>query len=306
MGGAGTVGLAAADGRPAVGLPSSAVGEPTREGAGTAHRFVLTDGVPPVRDLLADLWRSRSLVAILARKDFHVRYRRASFGLLWAVALPLLQAVVLALVFSHIVRVETKLDYTVFVYAGIAAWSYFSTTIGTGSTSIVDGASFSTRIYFPRAVFPLVNAAANLYGLVAALVILIALAVVRDVPLDASVVLLIPATLLLAALAGACSVTLAALHVYFRDTRYLVQAAILVWFYVTPIVYPLSLARRYAGWLVVNPMTGVVELVRAAIGAHDDRWLLPSVFWSLGWVAVFVAVGLALHRRFDRVFADLM
>src|SRR5438270_5273413 len=99
-----------------------------------------------VRSLLRELWQSRDLVRMLARKEFFVRYRRASFGLLWAVALPLFQAVVLAVVLSRFVKIHTGVNYAVFVFSGMLLWTFFSTVLAGGSTAIVDGADLSTKI----------------------------------------------------------------------------------------------------------------------------------------------------------------
>src|SRR3954451_13382522 len=112
--------------------------------------FRLDSRPAPLSRLLASTWRSGQLISILARKDFYVRYRRATFGLLWAAALPLLQAVALAFVVSRFATFETGSRYWVFVLAGTVAWSTFSAIVGAGSTAIVDGASLSTKIYFPR------------------------------------------------------------------------------------------------------------------------------------------------------------
>jgi ABC-type polysaccharide/polyol phosphate export permease len=278
-------------------------GRPER---GTAAGFVLTRRPLPLGTLLSDIWGSRTLLATLARKEFHVRYRRATLGLLWAVALPLFQAVVLSLVFSRVVRVQTEVDYTVFVYGGMVAWSFFSMTLGSASTAIVDGAGLSTKIYFPRVVLSLVPVAANVYGLVLSTAVLLGMCVVRDVSLGPEVVLLVPALALLVALTAAFAVVLSALHVYLRDVRYIVQALLLAWFYVTPVVYPLGLAGGYARWLMANPLTGVVELVRTATMDVDDRWLGSALGWSLGWTVGLALVGLALHRRYDRLFSDLL
>ena len=121
---------------------------------------------PPVRALVRDVWRSRGLVTILARQDFFVRYRRASLGLAWAAALPIVQAVVLSFVLSRIVTLDVGgIRYPVFVYAGVVAVSYLSTVVASGSTSVVDGAGLSTKIYFPRLVLPLATVVAAAYGL---------------------------------------------------------------------------------------------------------------------------------------------
>lgn len=255
--------------------------------------------------LLADLWASRRLLVMLARKDFFVRYRRATFGVLWAVGLPLLQAVVLAVVFSRVARIHTHTSYAVFVFAGMVAWTFFSSTLTTASTSIVDGSELSTKIYFPRALFPLVTLAANLYGLAVTVVILGVMSAAFGAPVGARTLLLVPAILVLVALTAGFSLVLAALHVYFRDVRFLVQAALLGWFYLTPVIYPIGLLHGLRPWLDANPATGLVELFRAATVGADHGWL-TSLWWSLGWTVALLALALALHRRRDRVFVDLL
>lgn len=267
--------------------------------------FELTARPARTRELLRSVWEARELVGILARKDFYVRYRRATFGLLWAAALPLLQALVLAFVISRFARFDTGDDYVVFVLAGTVAWSAVSSTITVGSTAVVDGAGLSTKIYFPRIVFPLVTVMTGAYGLLISVVVLVVACVVSGVGLGIELVLLVPAVLLSLALAAAFSVLLSALHVYFRDVRYLVQAGMLVWIYLTPVFYPLSAIGDAERFVIVNPMTGVVSLYRAATVGAESGWL-ASVGWSVGWVAVLALAGWSLHRLFDRVFADLL
>jgi ABC-type polysaccharide/polyol phosphate export permease len=107
------------------------------------------------------------------------------------------------------------------------------------------------------------------------------------------------------ALTAAFCLTLAALHVYFRDVRWMVQAALVAWIYISPVIYPLSRAHGLAHVLWINPATGMVELFHAAIVGASGDWL-PAVWWSLGWVIGLSVVGIALFRRFDRVFVDLL
>ncbi len=261
-------------------------GEPTRPGA-----------------LLVSLWRSRALVRMLSRTEFFVRYRRALLGLAWAVALPLVQAVVIAAVVSRFVRFRLEVPYIVFVFAGLVMWGFFSGSVAAGSTAIADGSQLSTKIYFPRAVLALVKVGANLYGLALSIGVLLVIALVAGVGIGPWVVLLLPALVLGAALAAAFSLVLSAVHVYFRDTRYLVAAALLAWFYATPVFYPLAATGGLRPVIEANPMTAPIELLRAAlVGWHAD--LVGPLLWSLGWVAALFVVALVLHSRFDRVFAD--
>jgi ABC-type polysaccharide/polyol phosphate export permease len=177
--------------------------------------------------------------------------------------------------------------------------------LGTGSTAIVDGAGMTTKIYFPRAVLPLVNVGSALYGFAISVVILLALSVVTGVDLGLNLLLLPPAMIIMAVLTTAFTLVFSALHVYLRDIRFVVQALLIPWFYVTPIIYPLTKAGHLGTFLHINPLTGVVELFRAATVGADPGWV-SSLWWTLGWTVGLLAVAVALHRRFNRVFADLL
>jgi lipopolysaccharide transport system permease protein len=117
--------------------------------------------------------------------------------------------------------------------------------------------------------------------------------------------ILVPALIWTVVVASAFALVLGALNVYFRDFRFLIQAALIAWFYVTPVFYPLSAVGRVAPWIKVNPATAIVELFRLGTAGADPGWV-TAMWWSLGWTAVLLAFAAALYRRFDRVFPDLI
>ena len=260
----------------------------------------------PLPALLLGLWRARDLLVILARKEFHVRYRRASFGVLWALALPLLQSIVLAVVFSRVVHIRFTAHYPVFVLSAMVAWTFFSAALGAGATAIVDGTELSSRVYFTRAVLPISQVLANVYALLITLVIVVVACPLLGAGLGLRTLLMIPATALLVLLTMGFSLVGSALHVYFRDVRYLVSASLMVWFYVSPVIYPPADAPGKLRLVIdANPLTGIIDLFHyAAIGAAGSL-LLPLVV-SAGWTVGLIALGLKLQSRFDRVFADLL
>lgn len=267
----------------------------------------LTSAPPPLSRLLGDLWASRRLAWMLARRDFFVRYRRARLGLAWAVVVPLSQALVLALVVGRLADISTTggVPLPLFVFAGMVGWTFLSTAFGPGATAIADGAGLTTKIYFPRAVLPLVTVAAAGITLGLNLLVLLAMCPFFGVWPTWRLLLLPAAVLLLVAFVSALSLVLSAVHVHVRDVRYLLEAASRALFYATPVFYPLHEVGGLARLLAVNPCTGVIELLRAATIGPDRGWL-PSLWWSLGWTAGLVVVGLELHRRRDRTFSDLL
>jgi len=280
---------------------------PDARPVGASHGFDLRGEQTDLRTLLADIWRSRELLRVLARKDFYVQYRRASFGIMWAFLLPLVQALVLAVVIPKIARFETPGSYVTFVFAGTTSWAFFMGALTGGVGSIVDAHDLSTKIYFPRIVLPLTRVLTSLYGLVPGVIVL-AVVTVIDVGLRADLLLLVPAVALLVALAAGFAAVLAGLQVYFRDVRYLLTASMIAWFYVTPVFYSLTVvekATQFRAWIEANPMTGVVELFRAGTVGADPGFGV-AVLWTLGWTVALAVAALVIHRRFDRVFVDLL
>ncbi len=269
-----------------------------------AEVLELTSAPAARRRLIADVRAHREVLLALARKDFQTRYKRATFGVLWAVAVPVLQAAVMAVVFAKLVRFDTD-DYAAYVMTGIVAWSYFASTLTTASTSIVENASLTEKVWFPRALLPAVTPIANLIGLAISAVVVTAISVLFGIVPGPELLLLVPAFALAFAFTVALSEVLAALHVYFRDVRYLVQAALLVWMYVTPIIFPTDFpAIANYRWLFdINPLTGVVALFRLAILGTSPGWERP-VAVAVGCTVVLLVAAIEIHRRHDRLFAD--
>lgn len=258
-----------------------------------------------VRSWLRSVVAHREVLLALAAKDFKVRYKRATFGILWAVALPLLQSAVMIVVFSRVTKVDTGgFDYTGYVLAGMAGWAFAATTISSAATAIVDGSSLTDKVWFPRALLVLAPVLANLIGLGIAVTIVGIVQVVRTgVHLD--LLLLVPATALLVALVSGICLTAAALHVQFRDVRFLVQAGLLVLFYATPVLYPLSLLGGLASVdRAINPFVGTVQMFQAALAGVDPSRV--AVAASAGWAVALLLLAVHLHRRDDRLFVDLL
>lgn len=257
-----------------------------------------------LRDWFRSLADHREVLVALAEKDFKVRYKRATFGVLWAVALPLLQAAVMVVVFSRFRRgAGGDLDYTGYVLSGMVAWAYVAASIPAATTAIVEGAGLTDKVWFPRALLALAPVLANLIGLGISFGIVLLVQLLRG-DLGADVLLALPAAALLVALVTALALAGSALYVWFRDVRFIVQAGLLVLFYATPVLYEVSLLGRWAPVARANPFTGVVNLFqRAVVGAPVDG---AALVVSMATTLVVGLVAIELHRRHDRRFVDLL
>jgi lipopolysaccharide transport system permease protein len=253
---------------------------------------------------VSEIWAHREVIGVLTRKDFQVRYKRASFGVLWAVVLPLLQAVVFVVVFSRVGRFNhTPYSYAAYVLSGVLPWSYFSTTATFAVTSIVDAAPITDKVWFPRSVVVIVPVLSNLFGLLTSMVLLVAALPIVGAPVTWRLLVLFPAVALLGLFTLGFGLVTAALQVYFRDVKFIVQAGVLVFFYLTPILYPASSLRSLGSWLALNPMSGIVGLFQFAAAGHvGAHW--PALAVSGAATVVLLAIGLAVSRHYDRLFVD--
>jgi lipopolysaccharide transport system permease protein len=289
---------------------------PAMSGSSTPVAPVDLGPPPPVLELgpestsrrqwIRSLWDHRGVIWVLARKDFQARYKRTSLGVLWAAAVPLLQAVVMIFVFSHFIHAGSGVSYAAFVLSGILVWAgYFAMVVPQGTIAIVDGTSMTDKLWFPRAILPLVPCVSNLVGLaIAVVILLVATPALGETP-DAHLLLLVPACLLLVAFTSALTMVLSALNVYFRDVKFMTTAALSVWLYATPIMYPKSLVGGLGPWLDLNPMTGIISLFHVAVLGHDGSWARAVVI-SLIATAILLVAAVEGHRRHDRLFADLL
>lgn len=271
----------------------------------SATTLELTDRPDSRRVWWSDLRRHADVLMILARKDFQTRYKRASLGVTWAVLVPVLQSLIMAVVFSKVARVTSFHGYGIYVMSGMIPYIYFSSVLTSGVNSIVEGASLTDKVWFPRILLVLVPAVSNLISLMVTLIVLIAVMPAFGVHYGVQLLLLIPAVALL--LTFTCSLTLvfSALNVYFRDVKFMIQASLTVWVYITPIIYPIGVLKHLKVIAEANPLTGSVSLFHMATDGSQGPWVVPLIV-TLATTAVFLIVGTEAQRRFDRLFVDLL
>jgi ABC-type polysaccharide/polyol phosphate export permease len=284
---------------------SEATRSPASLSPGPADKVTVLAPTPAsVRGWLRDLWAFRHVTGILARKDFQTRYKRASFGIVWAVLLPLIQAVVFVVIFSRVGRfTHTTFSYSAYVLSGTLAWAYFTATAQSAATSIVDGASMTDKVWFPRSVLVLVPAISNLFSLFTSMALLLVAMVIVGAHYSWRLVMIIPGIVLLTLFSVGFGLVTSALHVYFRDVKFIVQAGLMVLFYLTPIVYPASALHSLAPWMVLNPMTGIIGLFQfAAAGPFGP--MQHALIVSGVMTVVLLVAGAEANRRRDRLFVD--
>ena len=244
------------------------------------------------------------LVRVLAVKNFRQRYLRSRLGVAWAFVQPALQAAVLSFVFLVIFKVHKIPHYPLYVLSGVMTWQFFQQSVLAATTSIVDNAGLVRKVAVPKVVFPMSAVGGLLIVFVMQLVLMLAAGGVLGTLRWQTPALLLLALPLEAALALAFGVLTTAMHVKLRDIRFVMDAALQMAFYLTPVLYDFSrLPVRLRELMQWNPMYGVLSLVRSAVLDRPVDW--TGVSSAAICTVVIGLAGAWLFRRRSPEFADL-
>jgi len=263
------------------------------------------------------------LLTELVRKDLKVKYKNSALGFIWSLANPLLYLAVFTLVFDKLLKNGIE-AFPVLFMSGFLVWNFFNLATLSGTGSVVGNANLVRKVRFPRVVLPLSSVGfAGVHFVLQLGVLLVVLALFYRDAFGPQLVLLVPALAVVLVFATAMALLASALNVRYRDVEHLLEVILLAWFWLTPIVYPVTYVRdELAGspWLfrlyMANPMTGVVTAMQRAIYVHPvtgGRQILPAGGYGfyLTWLGVGGAIALALlaaglwtFRRLQADFAE--
>jgi lipopolysaccharide transport system permease protein len=261
----------------------------------------------------SDLWRYRELLYILAWRDVAVRYKQTAVGVAWALLQPLLQMIVMVVVFSKVAGLPSVggAPYALMVFAAMLPWQLFANSVSAASTSIVSNANLVSKVYFPRLIIPTAAVATALVDFLIAFAILAALMLWYGVVPGARI-LALPFFMLLALLAAVGpGLLITALNAQYRDFRFVVPFIVQFGLYVSPVGFSSTVVRERFGeslflLYALNPMVGVIDGFRWAILGGDTPLHWPALGLSVVLSSAFLAVAVLYFRRLERSFADIV
>ncbi|MCC6603664.1 MAG: ABC transporter permease [Anaerolineae bacterium] len=255
------------------------------------------------------LFRFRELIGMWTFREIRVRYKQSLLGAAWAVLQPLTMMLMFTVVFSQIARIDTDYPYPIFSYSALLPWTMLQTSISFGVNSLINNMNLVTKTYFPREVLPFGVIGAALFDYLIASSIFVLLMIYYQIPVNIYF-LWIPVFVLIQIFLMLGVILLgSALTVFYRDVRYVVPLAVQLWFYATPIIYPIKLVEenlpQFRTLYALNPMVGIVESYRAVILEG-----VPPNFADLGLsaaisITLFV-VAYIIFKRLEVLFNDLI
>ena len=259
-----------------------------------------------LRDL-KELWQYRELLYFFSWRDLKVRYKQTAIGILWAILQPFITMVVFTIFFGELAKIPSDgTPYPIFVYVGLLFWQFFSTALADTSNALIANQSIITKVYFPRLILPVSTVITKLVDFVIAALILAGLMIYYGYTPHLYGFILLPLLLIVAFMsATGAGLFLAAINVKYRDVRYALPFFIQILLFVTPVIYPASIAGKYSKILALNPMMGVIQNARAALlGSMPVNWtlILTSTVGSI----VLLLVGIYTFKKIERYFADIV
>jgi lipopolysaccharide transport system permease protein len=245
----------------------------------------------------------------MVRRDLRARYAGSALGAAWSLAHPLAQLALFTFVFSMVIGLRGDprwpgVGFAVVLFAGLLPWLAVSDAIQRSASAFTDNATLIKKAAFPTESLVVSTVIASLlHTLVGAVVLLGVIAVAHHIAPAGFVVLLVALPLQLLLTVG-LSLTAATLNVFFRDVGQALNLLLMLWFYLTPIVYPEHLVPDpWRAWLAWNPLTTLVDLYRHAFLGGIPQWP-ERVLVLAAWSTVAMLVGSAVFSGLKHHLAE--
>lgn len=256
---------------------------------------------------MINLFHSRDLLREWTSWNIRARYQQSVLGWFWAVLQPTAQVAIYTVVFTMVVRIDTgNIPYVIFSYVAMVPWTLLATSLTDMSNSLVDNMSLVNKIYFPREILPVAALLARLMDFGVAAILIVVLMVIYRIHIFPMGLLFLPVILLiqLVFMLGLGLATAAA-NVFIRDIRSLIVLGLQLWFYASPIIYPVTaVPENLRPYYYLNPMNGIIESYRDVLlrSQMPGNYLLPAAVIS---VVTFV-LGYWFFKRVEFQFADII
>jgi len=256
---------------------------------------------------VGNLVGARDLIWSWTIRTVRARYQQSLLGWLWAVAQPAASVVILTIVFTKFVPLDTgDIPYPVFLYVAMVPWTFLGASLTDMANSLVQNRNLVTKAYFAREVLPIAAMLSRSLDFSVASGLVGILLWYYRVPVSLTGMLLLPVILATqSALIVGLGLIVAALNVFTRDVEPLLKLVVQLWFYGCPVIYPISMVPDgLLPFYLLNPMVGVLEAYRDVV----LRQSLPGPYLAIsGAVALVVlVVGYWFFKRVEHLFADIV
>jgi len=256
-----------------------------------------------IKEIIGEQFAFRGLLYQMTRRDLLLRYKQTIMGLGWALFMPLLNTAVFSVIFTRVAPLDVGMPYPLFAYCGLLFWNFSASSFRFSVNSLTSNAGLVTKVFFPREIFPISAVLVQLVDLAVGSIVLIGLMIYYQV-LPNAAILALPLVLAVQFMFTlAISLLLAMGNLFYRDVKYLFELVVMVWMFVTAVLYPVSQIGGTIGRIMtLNPMTPILEAYRDVL----LRGRLPDQSFAVTAVvaAACLAVAWVTFHRAEYEFAE--
>lgn len=247
----------------------------------------------------------RQLLAELTKREIAQRYKQSILGYFWVILNPAAQMLVMSFVFSKLFNVtQLGVPYSLYLFAGLLPWTLFANSVVGATNSLVSNAGLLSKIYFPREVLVVSTILSKVVDFFLASSVFVAMMIFFQIELTWQVLWFLPIFMIQNLFAYALSLFLSAFNLFYRDVQYLLSLLLLVWMYLTPILYsPEIFPAQYRFIFQLNPMAVLINAYRQVILAGGAPNLMSLGLAFILSVLLFV-LAFRLFKKLEGQFAD--
>jgi lipopolysaccharide transport system permease protein len=253
----------------------------------------------------ATLAHHRDILLVLVSKELKLRYKNTFLGYAWSVLHPLAMAMVFYLVFKVFMKIRME-DYSLFLITGLFAWQWFQNSLGASSAVFLNNSTLIRKVRFPRSYLVLAGVLNDLFHYAVSIPVILAfmlyshrypsVAWIWGIPLLLGIQLMLTYGIALLVATG---------NLFFRDLERLTLILTMLWLYLTPVIYPVSMVPERWRWgLYVNPVAPLIVGWRSLF--MEGTLSFDLTVAGLGWAVLLMIVGYHTYRAVEWRFAELV
>lgn len=253
------------------------------------------------------MFKYKDLLTELVKREIKARYKQSILGYAWVVLVPLINLLVMSIVFSFFIRVPTGgIPYPIYLFVALIPWMFTTNTISSATRSLLVNKSLITKVYLPREVFPLSSMLAKLIDVLLYIAVLTIFLFYFGVSIKITVLFLPLVFIFHALLVMGISMILSSLNVFYRDVENLLDVLLMAWMYLTPVLYPPEVVPESVRTIFnFNPMTPIINSYRN-ITLHGVMPPWESFLYSAVFSVIVFVIGYAFFRNRSKYFADVI
>lgn len=254
-----------------------------------------------MKKYFTEILQYRELLGNLVKTEVKLRYRSSFLGFLWTILNPLFFLLILAVVFSQIMKFQIE-NYTIFLLSGLTAWLMIQQTVVIATSSIVNNQGLIKKVYIPKMLFPLSSALARYVDHLILVVILFGFLFFFKMPITASLFFLPIVIILHFLFSLGFSLIAAVLYVRIRDVQHIIAIVFQAAFYITPIIYSVDIfPQKYWKIFILNPFYYFVQSFRYPV-YYGQLPPLNIVLITLALTFITLGLGIYIFYKNEKYF----